>query len=734
VTKSADREVACDYAEEVGVNGWYAQGQFYAAIEGGFGIKVKLFRTRKIPIFTMAAGMVLKGNMPNPVGAKGRARIRYEVLGGLFKGNFTFDAELGEYCPVGAGGIQSITFIQDLQPSEELSDVDVYTNCTAAFTLPLEEVLEIPRNDEAFNDLPPQRVKAFIHSWELNETGGGSLATYEPVFMEDNTIAELEPKQALKQNTSHTQTLTLKAYELEYGQPDRLMNWEESRTETFTTGDAPDHFPDDQIAFSYPFKNQRFFLKGETNGNKGYVQLKQGDPNNLNTYGSEFREHDYVARFHEIGTDSYFDTPLIVTNYKSSISFDVSSLKNDTYYAVQILKIKNPPPQNEEESTTVDNTRINQIRTDMDIDVGIEQYSAAVKNREIFNTTLGTIGSDILKERRLPGPRIKSAYEHILYHYYFKTDKENNFTDKVNQAGLQSEFTKNGNFEKFETAFTGDVEFDKIDGKGFRKNGRTVFPALIDLKIVTQGGEFATYSYPVNYYYNNYYAKVQHFKSSVSSLVRVHGLPALNRYFEISFDNSTYFKSSSTFKNLIDENELNTVNNPAPENPVQIASSSSSTFDLGSSSIFGSGLFGGSSGLYSFNPPPVTVVQTLSFTGRANFASFRSALSGYMSRRFPNVIATSGSVGAEHYTRQYRSRGWVANGRRITHYLLHFHSTLYGRLWGVLFTDYDEMNYQNTTPTRKHSYIMQYQYPGPNRAAPAINGTHKRVTMSKTGN
>ncbi|NBP68345.1 MAG: hypothetical protein EBU52_06330, partial [Cytophagia bacterium] len=84
-------DAQCRGGGQLGINGWYANGQAYAYFEGTIGIKVKIFRkTKKINILDIGAAVVAQAKLPNPTWVKGVAGGRFSVLGGLVKGNCKF--------------------------------------------------------------------------------------------------------------------------------------------------------------------------------------------------------------------------------------------------------------------------------------------------------------------------------------------------------------------------------------------------------------------------------------------------------------------------------------------------------------------------------------------------------------------------------------------------------------------------------------------------------------------
>ncbi len=80
---------------EAGSNGFYAQGQFYAYLQGEVGIRVK---KRTFTILSGSLAGLMQGALPNPAWARGYAAGQFRVLGGLVKGKFNFKVQLGDEC------------------------------------------------------------------------------------------------------------------------------------------------------------------------------------------------------------------------------------------------------------------------------------------------------------------------------------------------------------------------------------------------------------------------------------------------------------------------------------------------------------------------------------------------------------------------------------------------------------------------------------------------------------
>ncbi len=144
--KDYGEDVHCKGSNEpIGINGWYANGQAYAYLQGNIGIKVKIFRkTKSIDILKIGAAVLLQAKLPNPFWMRGYVGGYYSVLGGLVKGRCNFKVTLGEECEiVGGSPLDGIKVISDLTPKTQATDVDVFAAPQAVFNMALEKDMEL---------------------------------------------------------------------------------------------------------------------------------------------------------------------------------------------------------------------------------------------------------------------------------------------------------------------------------------------------------------------------------------------------------------------------------------------------------------------------------------------------------------------------------------------------------------------------------------------------------------
>jgi hypothetical protein len=90
-------EAQCKGSGQIGLNGWYANGQSYAYMQGEIGINIKLFFVKKkISIMKGGGAVLLQAKLPNPVWIRGYMAGYFDILGGAIKGSFRFKLEFGK--------------------------------------------------------------------------------------------------------------------------------------------------------------------------------------------------------------------------------------------------------------------------------------------------------------------------------------------------------------------------------------------------------------------------------------------------------------------------------------------------------------------------------------------------------------------------------------------------------------------------------------------------------------
>ncbi len=259
-------------SEQIGMNGWYANGQAYAYLQGKVGLKVKLFfKTKKIDIFSGGGAILVQARLPNPSWLVGYLKGKYSVMGGLVKGSFRFKVEVGEKCEiVGESALEGIVVIGDIVPKEASTNVDVFALPQVAFNLPLNKVFELP------DDEGDHKYKIMMDKFELSKDDTVLPGKIE--WNETNDVAVFYSHEVLPPTSEINVYVQLHFEEYIDGKWEVIMNNGKPANEikelTFTTGLAPTNIPLTNIAYMYPVLGQKNFYTKEYA--TGYVNLKRG--------------------------------------------------------------------------------------------------------------------------------------------------------------------------------------------------------------------------------------------------------------------------------------------------------------------------------------------------------------------------------------------------------------------------------------------------------------------------
>ena len=256
----------------IGINGWYANGQAYAYLQGELGIKIKLFFVnKKIPIIRAGSAVLLQAQAPDPLWLRGYLGGHYNLLGGLIKGKFRFKLTIGEQCElVNASPLGGIKIITGLTPRNGSSNTDVFTIPQAAFTMRVGEELIIPEDDG------DKAYKIVLEKYQILDQGKEISGIIEWNSTKDR--ANFVSDDILPPNKDLTVQVQV-SFQEKIGGVFRTIHVDgkkavEVEKRTFKTGKAPRVIPLSNIVYAYPVLNQRFFLEDEYK--TAYVNLKRG--------------------------------------------------------------------------------------------------------------------------------------------------------------------------------------------------------------------------------------------------------------------------------------------------------------------------------------------------------------------------------------------------------------------------------------------------------------------------
>ncbi len=313
--------------DQIGINGWYANGQAYAYLQGELGIKIKLFFIRKkIPIIKGGAAVLLQAKAPNPVWMRGYVGGHYNILGGMIKGRFRFKLELGEECELAnASPLGGIKMITSVAPKDGDREVDVFAAPQATFAMRVNEPIMIPEDDgdktyrvilEHFN-VADQQGKTIEGKLEWNRTK--DVATFiSHDILPPNTQLKAKVQVSFQEQINGV----FKIIEVN-GQ--KALETEE---QSFTTGGAPNIIPLHNIEYAYPVINQQNFYPEEAN--KGYITLQRGQD-------YLFEDENWVSEiFYANAKGEIQQIPFDYNTTENQIHYTLPQTQKETQYHISI--------------------------------------------------------------------------------------------------------------------------------------------------------------------------------------------------------------------------------------------------------------------------------------------------------------------------------------------------------------------------------------------------------------
>ena len=330
--------------KQIGINGWYANGQLYALIAGEVGVKVG---DAKFPLLDCGVAAVLQAKGPNPFWAKGAVNVRYNVLFGLYKGEANFVTEIGKKCEVAgqSGGTLNLgtKIISDITPENDVNDVNLNTHPQVNFNFPVgEPFVFTPISGE------PYPVKAVVKSITLSRHGIPVQATkYEIRYKNANTTAKIVFKEMLEVSTDYTVKTEVFAVVIHPITKKEILipGSEETKSVKFRTQAKLDEIPKGNIGASYPKDGMYNYYKEEDKTNSGFIVLKQGQGYLLSQLPDGYAE-SVVIIYKSVAKSSSSGDPIIATvpfSYNEAtkkISFPMPNdkLEKESYYKMQFVQ------------------------------------------------------------------------------------------------------------------------------------------------------------------------------------------------------------------------------------------------------------------------------------------------------------------------------------------------------------------------------------------------------------
>ena len=311
----------------IGIDGWYAKGQSYAYLQGDLGVKVKLWRmTKKFTVISGGTATVLQAGLPNPSYFNGAVAVNVNILG-LIKGNFKFDFSIGEECQIMNANSLSIAqdMINSVSPGDGESEISVFASPEATFNIAVDKSFQITEDDgsQAHYRIQLRRLAVFDKDGKSID---GALE-----WNAEKTAVKFIAKETLPERTELTAEVRVGFQKWQGGAwQDVIFDGkaaEEVRTHKFTTSDAPNEIPIENIEYCYPVIDQRYFLTEESPN--GFVQLKKGQ-SYLFKRGFDYQLNFYNNAGEVVRANFEYDST------RQRLVFAMPKLKKQTTYALSV--------------------------------------------------------------------------------------------------------------------------------------------------------------------------------------------------------------------------------------------------------------------------------------------------------------------------------------------------------------------------------------------------------------
>ena len=401
-------DTICRGSGQIGVNGWYANGQAYVYLQGKLGIQVKIFgKRRKIPIIEAGAATLIQAKLPNPVWFRGYLGGYYRLLGGLVKGRFRFELQFGEECDVISGGspIDGLKIIADIKPRDNMTDVDVFAVPQVAFNMQVGEVIRLEDEDGT-----TKHYRFHLDEFYLKDDTGqnipGEMSWNSSNDLLSYTSSEiLPPQKTLKLYVSVTFEEKINGSWTPITEDGAPVKEVEERS--FTTGTAPDYIPETNIAYCYPVIDQKYFFPKEYQN--AYIKLKRGQSYLFNLEAGWSQKAYFADDF-----DRAIETSLSYNAGEQKVNIPLPVLGNSSSYTMKLLTL----PPGAESSTTSESYETADMgdgENTIEIkSVSIEGLTTNPDTIEMLSYEFSTSTHNTFREK-LENKRLTSPLREIIY-------------------------------------------------------------------------------------------------------------------------------------------------------------------------------------------------------------------------------------------------------------------------------------------------------------------------------
>lgn len=388
--------------EIIGMNGWYAQGQLYAFLEGSIGIEITIFKKEfRQDILDIGAAILLEAKLPNPFWMRGTVGGYYSLLGGRVKGNCRFQLELGQQCTLRTveqeevSPVAGLDVIAELTPGDGRSAIDVFTTPQAVFNYQINVPFSIS-DDDVTNGV---KYKVVLDNFSVKANGQQIIGTYK--WNTRGDVLVFNPRDILPGNTNINMEAKVHFEKIESGSWQAVKQdgtiIREIKVAVFETGEAPDHIPESNVVHSYPLPDMMNLYRNEFSS--GHIQLRVGQEY-LFQMGNEWAQY---GRFTPVSGGSPIYINYTYSPGEKLINHIIpASLQLDKIYCFELVNVP---------ASAASGIDANIIQQEQVSDIA---------------------GGDMTMTGNVAQGERDEKQEKVLYTCYFRTSRYTSLSDKIN--------------------------------------------------------------------------------------------------------------------------------------------------------------------------------------------------------------------------------------------------------------------------------------------------------------
>ncbi len=467
-------------SEPIGMNGWYANGQAYAYLQGELGLTFRLFGFKtKIPIISGGGAVLLQARLPNPAWFRGYLGGKYNLLGGLIKGRFRFKVEIGEKCEVvGGSPLEGIVVIGDLKPKDGGTEIDVFAAPKAVFNLQINKVFELP------DDTGDRKYKILLDEFSVKNKE--NLIEGEIKWNDRNDVAVFYSHEILPPNTQLKAFVQLHFEEYKNGNWEAIKNEGKIATETkevtFTTGEAPKTIPLNNIEYMYPVLDQKNMFIEEYG--TAYINLKRGQTYLFDAVPNWEKEMIMTSDSGEIMKESF-----AYNSAKKQLIYKLpKNMSKETIYSIDIKLASEP---------TDINANIKEVITKKDYGNEGSEYTNSYKGEDKGKDV--NYSNSLEQKNRTADEAATNDGERGLLTYGFRTSLYDTFEDKMDDMNTNNDLYDHVDYPYGLTLLAKidhQEPFDLLELRGNEYSGNA---PLVVVKAILEDSYYKKQIYPLLY-------------------------------------------------------------------------------------------------------------------------------------------------------------------------------------------------------------------------------------------